>query len=222
MKKTPEGFLKLVHQRYSDEESKLRAEEFYKLMSCRRSVRFFSDEKFDRRLLELAVMTASSAPSGANKQPWKYVIVESPEVKREIRIAAEKEEKENYERRMPKSWLDDLKAFGTDWHKDFLEIAPYIVVVFKIDYLNEDGSMKKHYYVNESVGISVGMFIAALQNMGLVTLTHTPSPMNFLSRILKRPTNERAFLLLPVGYPAPEAVVPDIERKGPEEVMEII
>ncbi|MBK9227986.1 MAG: nitroreductase family protein [Ignavibacteria bacterium] len=191
-------------------------------MSSRRSVRFFSDEKFDRRLLELAVMTASTAPSGANKQPWKYIVVESPEVKREIRIAAEKEEKENYERRMPKSWLDDLKAFGTDWHKDFLEVAPYIVVVFKIDYLNEDGSMKKHYYVNESVGISVGMFIAALQNIGLVTLTHTPSPMNFLSRILKRPSNERAFLLLPVGYPHPEAVVPDIERKGRDEVMEII
>ncbi|MBK6507548.1 MAG: nitroreductase family protein [Ignavibacteria bacterium] len=191
-------------------------------MSSRRSVRFFSDEKFDRRLLELAVMTASTAPSGANKQPWKYVIVESPEIKREIKIAAEKEEKENYERRMPKSWLDDLKAFGTDWHKDFLEVAPYIVVVFKIDYLNEDGSMKKHYYVNESVGISVGMFIAALQNIGLVTLTHTPSPMNFLSRILKRPSNERAFLLLPVGYPHPEAVVPDIERKGRDEVMEII
>lgn len=222
MKSTSEGFIRLIHQRYSDEESKLRAEEFYKLMSCRRSVRLFSDEKFDRRMLELAVMTASTAPSGANKQPWKYVIVESPEIKREIRIAAEKEEKENYERRMPKSWLDDLKAFGTDWHKDFLEIAPYIVVVFKIDYLNEDGSMKKHYYVNESVGISVGLFIAAIQNMGLVTLTHTPSPMNFLSRILKRPSNERAFLLLPVGYPSPEAVVPDIERKGPDDVMEII
>lgn len=222
MKKTPEGFLKLIHQRFSDEESKLRAEEFYILMNSRRSVRIFSDEKFDRSLLELAVMTASTAPSGANKQPWKYIIVESPEVKREIRIAAEAEEKENYERRMPKSWLDDLKAFGTDWHKEFLEVAPFIVVVFKIDYLNEDGSMKKHYYVNESVGISVGIFIAALQNMGLVTLSHTPSPMNFLSRILKRPSNERAFLLLPVGYPAPDAVVPDIERKGPDEVMEII
>ena len=222
MKIVPEGFKELNHKRYSELESMKRAEEFYHSMNARRSVRFFSDEKFDRKLVELAVKTAGTAPSGANKQPWKYFIVESPEIKREIRIAAEKEEKENYERRMPNSWLEDLKQFGTDWHKEFLEIAPYVVVVFKVDYMNEDGSLKKHYYVNESVGISVGMFIAALQNMGLVTLTHTPSPMNFLSQILKRPSNERAFLVLPVGYPSSEAIVPDISRKKSEEIMEIV
>ncbi len=222
MNSVKDGFIKLAHRRYSEAESRKRAEEFYLLMNARRSVRFFSDEKFDRKLLELAILTAGTAPSGANKQPWKYLIVESPEVKREIRIAAEKEEKENYERRMPESWLEDLKQFGTDWHKEFLEVAPYVVVVFKVDYLNEDGSLKKHYYVNESVGISVGLFIAALQNMGLVTLTHTPSPMNFLSKILKRPSNERAFLVLPVGYPSANAIVPDISRKQAGEIMDII
>jgi len=222
MKTVPDGFSRLTHKRYTETESIKRAEDFYSLMNARRSVRLFSDEKFDRKLLELAIVTAGTAPSGANKQPWKYIVVESPEVKKEIRIAAEKEEKENYERRMPESWLEDLKQFGTDWHKEFLEVAPYVVVVFKVDYLNEDGSLKKHYYVNESVGISVGLFITALQNIGLVTLTHTPSPMNFLSKILKRPSNERAFLVLPVGYPSADAVVPDICRKTIDEIMEII
>ncbi len=222
MKTVPDGFSRLTHKRYTETESIKRAEDFYSLMNARRSVRLFSDEKFDRKLLELAIVTAGTAPSGANKQPWKYIVVESPEVKKEIRIAAEKEEKENYERRMPESWLEDLKQFGTDWHKEFLEVAPYVVVVFKVDYLNEDGSLKKHYYVNESVGISVGLFITALQNIGLVTLTHTPSPMNFLSKILKRPSNERAFLVLPVGYPSADAVVPDIRRKTIDEIMEII
>jgi nitroreductase len=215
-------FIKLIYEKMSSEESLRRAEEFFTAMNSRRSVRLFSNEKVDRRLIELAVKTAATAPSGANKQPWKYVVVESAEVKREIRIAAEKEEKENYEKRMPESWLKDLEQFGTDWHKEFIETAPYVIVVFKIDYVNEDGSLKKHYYVNESVGISVGMFISALQYMGLVTLTHTPSPMNFLGRILKRPTNEKAFLLMPVGYPSHYAEVPNIKRKSIEEIMEFI
>ncbi|MBX7042890.1 MAG: nitroreductase family protein [Ignavibacteria bacterium] len=206
----------------SEDERIERAEDFYLLMNRRRSIREFSGKEVDRKLIELAVRTAGTAPSGANKQPWRYIIVSDPDLKREIRSAAEKEEKENYERRMPKEWLDDLKQFGTDWHKDFIETAPFVVVVFRIDYMNDDGSVKKHYYVNESVGISVGIFIAALQNMGLVTLTHTPSPMNFLSKILKRPSNERAFLLMPVGYPADEASVPEIKRKSPDEIMEFL
>ncbi|MEZ4821753.1 MAG: nitroreductase family protein [Ignavibacteria bacterium] len=126
-------------------------------------------------MIELAIKTAGTAPSGANKQPWRFVIVESPVVKKEIRIAAEKEEKESYERRMPQSWLDDLAPLGTDWHKEFLEIAPYLIVVFKIDFVKSDNELKKHYYVNESVGLATGMLLAALQNMGLSTLTHTPS-----------------------------------------------
>lgn len=216
------AFSKLQFEKIPLEESLERAEYLYEIMNKRRSVRHFSDEKVDRRLIELAVKTAGTAPSGANKQPWNYVVVESPELKKEIRAAAEAEEKENYEHRMPQSWLDDLKQFGTDWHKEFIEVAPFVVVVFKIDYMNEDGTLKKHYYVNESVGISVGMFIAALQNMGLVSLTHTPSPMNFLGKILKRPSNERAFLLMPVGYPSEDALVPDIRRKQLSEILQVV
>lgn len=206
----------------NEDEKLQRAEAFYAMMNGRRSIREFSDRRVDRKLIELAVRTAGTAPSGANKQPWRYMIVSDPKLKREIRIAAEKEEKDNYERRMPKEWLDDLKQFGTDWHKEFIETAPFVIVVFRIDYMNDDGSVKKHYYVNESVGISVGIFIAALQNMGLASLTHTPSPMNFLSKILKRPSNERAFLLMPVGYPADGASVPEIKRKNPDEIMEFL
>lgn len=215
-------FIPYSEPQLSEEERVERAEAFYAMMNGRRSIREFSDRKVDRKLIELAVRTAGTAPSGANKQPWRYVIVSDPGLKREIRIAAEKEEKENYERRMPKEWLDDLKQFGTDWHKEFIETAPFVVVIFRIDYMNDDGSVKKHYYVNESVGISVGIFIAALHNMGLASLTHTPSPMNFLSKILKRPSNERAFLLMPVGYPADEASVPEINRKSPDEIMEFL
>ena len=215
-------FIPYSEPQLSEEERVERAEAFYAMMNGRRSIREFSDRKVDRKLIELAVRTAGTAPSGANKQPWRYVIVSDPGLKRVIRIAAEKEEKENYERRMPKEWLDDLKQFGTDWHKEFIETAPFVVVIFRIDYMNDDGSVKKHYYVNESVGISVGIFIAALHNMGLASLTHTPSPMNFLSKILKRPSNERAFLLMPVGYPADEASVPEINRKSPDEIMEFL
>ncbi len=215
-------FIPLNFKKYPESVCLTKAQEFYETMNRRRSVRAFSDEKIDRRLIELAIMTAGTAPSGANKQPWKYVIVESPQIKKEIRIAAEKEEKENYEGRMPDSWLRDLEPFGTDWHKEFIEIAPYVVVLFRIEYSNDDGTLKKHYYVNESVGISAGMFIAALHNMGLATLTHTPSPMNFLGKILGRPPNEKAFLLMPVGYPAEGIVVPDIKRKSAGEIFEFM
>ena len=206
--------------KYTPKESLIRAEEYYELLNKRRSVRHFSDEKVDLKLIEYAIRTAGTAPSGANKQPWKFIIVESPLIKKEIRDAAEKEEKESYERRMPQSWLDDLAPLGTDWHKDFLEIAPFLIVVFKIDYVKDDTVLKKHYYVNESVGIAIGILLCALHNMGLATLTHTPSPMNFLKRILKRPSNEKPYMLIPVGYPASDALVPDIGRKGFEEIME--
>jgi len=205
--------------KYTAEESLIRAEEYYELLNKRRSVRHFSDEKVDLKLIEYAIRTAGTAPSGANKQPWKFIIVESPLIKKEIRDAAEKEEKESYERRMPQSWLDDLAPLGTDWHKEFLETAPFLIVVFKIDYVKDDAILKKHYYVNESVGIAIGMLLSALHNMGLATLTHTPSPMNFLKSILKRPSNEKPCMLIPVGYPASDALVPDIKRKGFEEIM---
>ncbi|MBK9333674.1 MAG: nitroreductase family protein [Ignavibacteria bacterium] len=216
------NFIRFEHNKLSHSESLGRGKEFYELMNRRRSIRHFSPETFDISLLELAVKTAGTAPSGANKQPWKFIIVESPDIKREIRIAAEKEEKESYERRMPESWLGDLAPLGTDWHKEFLEIAPYLIVVFKIDYLKTDKEIKKHYYVNESAGIATGILLASLQNMGLVTLTHTPSPMNFLQKILNRPSNEKPYLLIPVGYPADNAEVPDITRKDLSEIYEIL
>ncbi len=215
-------FKEFKHVRFNYEESLKRGLEFCEMMSKRRSIRSFSDEKFDIELIRTAVRTAGTAPSGANKQPWKFVIVESAGIKKEIRIAAEKEEKESYERRMPQSWLDDLAPLGTDWHKEFLETAPYLIVVFKIDYLKDGKELKKHYYVNESVGIATGILLSALQNMGLVTLTHTPSPMNFLQKILSRPSNEKPFLLIPVGYPAKETVVPDISKKKSEEIMMVV
>jgi nitroreductase len=213
-------FINYDFVKYTPEESLIRAQEYYELLNKRRSIRHFSDEKIDMKLIEYAIMTAGTAPSGANKQPWKFIVVESPLVKKEIREAAEKEEKESYERRMPQSWLDDLAPLGTDWHKEFLEIAPILIVVFKIDYVKDDAVLKKHYYVNESVGIAVGILLSALHNMGLATLTHTPSPMNFLRKILKRPSNQKPYLLIPVGYPSSDVLVPDIKRKSIEEIME--
>ena len=215
-------FKEFKHDRFNYEDSLKRGLEFCEMMGKRRSIRSFSDEKFDIELIRTAVRTAGTAPSGANKQPWRFVIVESPGIKKEIRAAAEKEEKESYERRMPQSWLDDLAPLGTDWHKEFLEIAPYLIVVFNIDYLKEGEELKKHYYVNESVGIATGILLSALQNMGLVTLTHTPSPMNFLRKILNRPSNEKPYLLIPVGYPANDAAVPDIKKKKSDEIMMVV
>ncbi len=187
----------------------------------RRSIRDFSPEKFPREILENIIMTASSAPSGANKQPWTFCIVEDPKIKSEIRKAAENEEYENYHGRMSDTWLRDLAPLGTDEHKPFLEIAPYLVVIFKRVYEEVEGEKHNNYYVNESVGIASGMFIMALHQAGLATLTHTPSPMNFLQKILNRPENERAFLLLPVGYPAEGAEVPVISKKKRKEVIEL-
>jgi len=216
------NFIKYNHERISESEMLKASKDFYELMNQRRSIRFFSSEKFDIEILVNAVKAAGTAPSGANKQPWKFVIVESAEIKKQIRIAAEKEEKESYERRMPQSWLDDLAPLGTDWHKEFLEIAPYLIIVFKIDYLKIDNEIRKHYYVNESVGIATGILLSALNNAGLVTLTHTPSPMNFLQKVLNRPLTEKPYLLIPVGYPAEDAVVPDIKRKKIDDILEVI
>jgi nitroreductase len=166
------------------------------------------------------IATAATAPSGAHKQPWHFCVVSDSAIKAQIRQAAEREEYENYHGRMSDEWLDDLQPFGTDWHKPFLTEAPHLIVVFKKPYeVDADGQRHKNYYVNESVGIACGLLITAIHNAGLVTVTHTPSPMNFLQRILNRPENERAYLLLPVGRPAAGARVPDIERKGVEEVL---
>jgi iodotyrosine deiodinase len=198
-----------------------RARRFYEEMNRRRSVRFFSDEPVPRELVELAVATASTAPSGAHKQPWTYVLTGDPAIKAQIREAAEEEERINYqEGRLPPHWREDLEPLGTDWRKPFLETAPWIVVLFEQRYgQREDGSRSHHYYVKESVGISAGIFIAALHHMGLATLTHTPSPMRFLTKLLGRPESERPFCLLPVGYPATDCVVPDLRRKDLSQVM---
>lgn len=197
-----------------------RAREFRFDMAARRSVRMFSADPVPRELIELAIMTAASAPSGAHQQPWTFVVVSDPDVKRRIRVAAEDEERRNYEGgRMPAEWRAALAPLGTDWHKPFLEIVPWLVVVFEqVHGSFPDGAVKKHYYARESVGIACGLFIAAIHRMGLATLTHTPSPMGFLARILGRPRNERPFLLLPVGYPATDCAVPDLTRKSLAEV----
>lgn len=196
-----------------------RAKDFFTLCAKRRTVRNFSPTPVARELLEMIVATSGTAPSGANKQPWRFVVVMDSDLKREIRIAAEREERENYERRMPQEWLDDLAALGTDWQKEFLEVAPALIVVFSIDYERTATTTRKNYYVKESVGIAVGFLLAAIHNAGLVSLTHTPSPMGFLQKILGRPENERPFLLIPLGYPAENVLVPDIERKKVEEIL---
>ena len=196
-----------------------RARDFHERMETRRSVRLFRTDLVPREIIELAIMTASSAPSGAHRQPWRFVAVSDPETKRQIRVAAEAEERASYEGRMSPEWLEALAPLGTDWRKPFLETVPWIVVVFEeVHGITEDGRVRKNFYVKESVGIACGLFIAALHTMGLATLPHTPSPMAFLSRILGRPENERPFILFPIGYPAPGAEVPNLRRKTLDEV----
>jgi iodotyrosine deiodinase len=212
-------FIPLNYAPRSHEEQLSRARQFFELCQRRRTVREFSDEPVSRGLLELLIKTAGTAPSGANRQPWRFVVVTDPEVKHRIRIEAENEERESYERRMPQEWLDDLAVLGTDWHKEFLEIAPALIVVFAVSYDLEGERVHKNYYVKESVGIAVGFLLAAIHNAGLVALTHTPSPMDFLQRILQRPENEKAYLLIPVGYPKEGATVPNIQRKPLEEIV---
>ena len=204
---------------YSTTESIERSNEFYEWLDKRRSVREFLDKAVPKQIIDNLIMSASTAPSGAHKQPWTFCAVSNPALKTEIRKAAEAEEKESYEHRMSERWKKDLAPLGTDMHKPFLEIAPWLIIAFKKVYeFDENGDKHNNYYVNESIGIACGMLISAIHNAGLVTLTHTPSPMNFLTKILNRPSNERAFLLLPVGYPKIPAYVPDIHRKELDEI----
>tara|TARA_B100001971_G_scaffold61785_1_gene56708 strand:- start:68 stop:721 length:654 start_codon:yes stop_codon:yes gene_type:complete len=216
------AFQKLNHKPLPEADMITRSQSFLADILQRRTVRDFSDKPVPVDIITDAVKTASSAPSGANKQPWHFVVVKDPEVKKEIRIAAEKEERAFYEHRAPDYWLKDLNQFGTDWHKPFLEIAPYLIIVFKKHYDLEGEKQKKNYYVNESVGIAAGFLLIALHNAGLVTLTHTPAPMGFLEKILNRPKNEKAVLLIPVGYPALDAEVPQLTKKPFGAVCNII
>ncbi|MFP4324265.1 MAG: nitroreductase family protein [Anaerolineales bacterium] len=205
---------------FAEADQRARAREFLAHMRTRRSVRDFSARPVPDALVEDAIATAHSAPSGANQQPWTFCVVSDPGYKRRIREAAEAEERESYARRMSDEWRAALAHLGTDWPKPHLEDAPYLIIVFAQTYgINPDGSKRKHYYVNESVGIAVGMLIAALHMAGLATLTHTPSPMGFLAELLERPPNERAYVVLPVGYPAEDAQVPRIHKKPLDEVL---
>ncbi len=220
---TQPHFAPLEFVEYPAEEMARRAAEFYTEMQRRRSVRHFSDRPVPRAIIEDCLRVANSAPSGANKQPWHFVVVSDPATKRRIRAAAEAEERAFYEHRAPQEWLDDLAPLGTGPDKPFLEAAPYLIAIFARRYgLRPDGSKEPHYYVQESVGIATGMLLAALHHAGLATLTHTPSPMNFLNEILGRPPNERAYLLLVTGYPAPDATVPVLSKKPLEEVTTFI
>lgn len=205
------------------EEMKQRAKEFYKFIKKRRTVRDFSDRPVPREIIEKCILAAGTAPNGANKQPWHFVVVSDPEVKQKIRIEAEKEEHEFYNRRAPEDWLEDLQPFGTDENKPFLETAPYLIGIFAQKYtLDENGEKQKHYYVKESVGIATGILITALHNAGLATLTHTPSPMGFLNEIMGRPSHEKPFLLLVVGYPEEGVTVPKINKKSIQEIASFI
>ncbi len=217
------SFKKLQFQKITFEEMDYNANQFFQKVSSRRSVRDFSRDDFPIDIIKNCIKSASTAPSGANKQPWHFVIVKDPIIKRKIRKAAEIEEKEFYGGRAPKEWLDDLNQFGTDWNKPFLEEAPYLIVIFskKFD-MNDDGTNKKNYYVSESVGIASGLLLTALHNAGLVTLTHTPSPMAFLSDILNRPPSDKPYLIIPVGFPSENAEVPNIKKKTFKEICTIL
>jgi len=212
----------LKFQTFPEKKMVERSRAFLLQMKQRRTIRDFSDKTVPLEIIKNVVSTAASAPSGANKQPWHFVIVKDPAIKTKIRIAAEKEEKEFYAHRASKDWLEDLNQFGTDWHKPFLETAPYLIVVFKKNYDFTSDGKRKNYYVNESVGIAAGFLLAALHNAGLATLTHTPSPMEFLEYILNRPENEKAVLLIPVGYPADNAEVPILTKESFNRIATIV
>jgi nitroreductase len=216
------SFQKLEFNEIPETEMLDRSANLLNAMKTRRSVRDFSSRPVSEEIIHNCIKTAVYAPSGANKQPWHFMIVKDPKIKKEIRIAAEAEEKEFYSHRATKEWLEDLNQFGTDWHKPFLETAPYLIVIFKEIIDKHGDESRKNYYVNESVGIAAGFLLTAIHNAGLASLTHTPSPMKFLQEILNRPENERAFLLIPVGYPADEAEVPVIDKKPFDEVCETV
>ena len=211
------------YTQYSETEMLKKSKEFYEHIRNRRTVRDFSDKPVPEEVIEHCLNAAGTAPSGANLQPWYFVVVSNPEIKKKIRIAAEEEEKEFYTNRAPKEWLEALEPLGTDEHKPFLETAPYLIAIFYKSFgLLPDGKQIKQYYAMESTGIATGILITAIHNAGLVSLTHTPSPMNFLNEILDRPKNERPFLLLVVGYPSDNATVPDIKKKSLEEISSFI
>jgi len=217
-------FIPYQHKRLDEAEQLAASRQFLATMAARRTIRDYSSEPVPYELIENAVRAASLAPSGANQQPWTFVVVGNPELKRQLRVAAEAEEKEAYVHRMSREWLEALAPLGTDWHKPHIEQAPYVIVVFAQLHglvTDPDGTQRKvkHYYVQESVGIAVGILLSSLTHAGLATLTHTPSPMGFLRTLLQRPPNEHPYVLIPVGYPAADATVPDITKKPLEQVL---
>ncbi|MBI1341436.1 MAG: nitroreductase family protein [Terrimonas sp.] len=216
----PSGFIPYSIKTFTAETMVAKSDAFYHFMDTRRTIRDFSDQPVPMEVIENIIKTASTAPSGAHKQPWTFCIVRDPTIKKQIREAAEIEEQISYSGRMSEEWLQDLAPIGTDWRKPFLEIAPYLIVVFKRSYeLEANGHKHQNYYVTESTGLACGFLLAAIHHAGLAALTHTPSPMNFLSKILNRPEHEKPFLLIPVGFPAADCRVPDLHRKAPEEII---
>lgn len=212
-----------TYHEYPLEEMQERARSFREELQRRRTIRSFSSRPVPREIIEECIRAAGTAPNGANMQPWQFVVVSDSDVKKQIREGAEKEEREFYERRAPEEWLEALAPLGTDWRKPFLEEAPYLIVIFGLsNTILLDGEKRKNYYVTESVGIATGMLVTALHHAGLASLTHTPSPMAFLNKILKRPANERPFLVLVLGYPAEGATVPDISKKSLDEIATFI
>lgn len=218
----PPGFVPHTFERLPEAEMTARASDFYEVLNRRRSVRHFSDENVPDEVIDACIRTAGTAPSGAHRQPWTFVVVRDPAVKREIRLAAEEEERKLYEERLTDEWREALEPLGTDANKPLLETAPVLVAVFRHSYGVEEGRKRTNYYTQESVGIASGFLLAALHVAGLATLTHTPSPMGFLQRILGRPDNEKAYLLIPVGYPAADCKVPDLVRKPLEEIRVVV
>ena len=216
------SYKKLDFKERSEEYTARASAEHLSFIRTRRSVREFSDREIPLETINNIVSAAASAPSGANKEPWFFSIIRDPDVKHQIRLGAEKEEKLFYTQKAPKDWLKDLNKFGTDWHKEFLEIAPYLIVVFKQIYDLDNNIKYKNYYVNESVGIACGFLLSAIHSAGLVALTHTPRPMWFLEKICNRPKNERAYLLIPIGYPAEDAEIPDLQKKDYNEYAGVI
>lgn len=209
-------------QQYSEQEMLERSENFFQWADTRRSVRDFSSKPVPQQIMENIIMTASTAPSGAHKQPWTFCLISCKELKKELRKLAEEEEFKSYNGRMSEEWLKDLAPLGTNWEKEFIDVAPWIVVLMKRVYENDtNGEKQNNYYVSESVGIAAGFFLMAVHNAGLVALTHTPSPMNFITKALGRPENERPFLLIPVGFPAENAQIPSLKRKDSSEVIEL-
>ncbi len=214
-------YIKYSPEQFSEEEMKQKSENFYQWADKRRSVRDFSPKEVPLEVMENILMTASTAPSGAHKQPWTFCLISNTSLKSKLRELAEAEEKKSYDGRMSDSWIKDLEPLGTNWEKEFIDIAPWIIVVMKKSYdFDENGKKANNYYVSESVGIAAGFLLMAIHNAGLVALTHTPSPMNFISKALNRPENERPYLLIPVGFPAENTMVPDLSRKSKDDIIE--